>query len=143
LGQPVAILVLALGANDGLRGLPLDQTEAHLDRILERTREIHPDADLLVAGMLMPPNLGAEYTGAFQQLFPRVAERHHAVFLPFLLAGVAAIPGLNQADGIHPTAEGQQRVAENVWKVLAPLLEQRGSQQSLDEPEQADRRQQP
>jgi acyl-CoA thioesterase-1 len=130
LRQPVAVLVLALGANDGLRGLPLGQTEEFLDQILKRTRAEHSDADLVVAGMLMPPNLGPDYTTQFQALFPRVAERHGATLLPFLLEGVAALPELNQADGIHPTAEGQQLVAETVWNVLEPILQRRAAAQS-------------
>jgi acyl-CoA thioesterase I len=125
LRQPVAVLVVALGANDGLRGLPLDQTEEFLDQILRRTRQAHPDADLVVAGMQMPPSLGPEYTAAFREIFPRVAARHDATLLPFLLDGVAAVPELNQADGIHPTAEGQRVIAETMWQTLEPILARR------------------
>jgi len=125
LRRPVAVLFLALGANDGLRGLPLEQTEEHLDTILSRTRDVYPEADLVVAGMVMPPNLGPEYTAEFQALFPRVAARHDATLVPFLLEGVAADPELNQADGIHPTAEGQRRIADHVWEAIEPILERR------------------
>ncbi|HVS14063.1 MAG TPA: arylesterase [Thermoanaerobaculia bacterium] len=127
LRRPMAVLVVALGANDGLRGLPLAQSEEFLDRILHRTRESRPDADLVVVGMLMPPNLGPEYTAEFRELFPRVAARHKATLLPFLLEGVGGVPDLNQADGIHPTAEGQRKVAETVWAALEPILERRAA----------------
>ncbi|HVS65185.1 MAG TPA: arylesterase [Thermoanaerobaculia bacterium] len=133
LRRPVAVLFLALGANDGLRGLPLGQTEEFLDDILSRTRDEYPNADLVVAGMMMPPNLGLEYTADFQELFPRVAARHDATLLPFLLEGVAADPALNQADGIHPTADGQRLIAEHVWQVLEPILERRDGERGADE----------
>lgn len=122
LRQPLAVLVLELGANDALRGQDLDATRGNLQEIIDRTRAAHPDATLVIAGMQAPPNLGDRYTTAFRDIFPDLARRNHAVLIPFLLAGVAGIPRLNQADGIHPTAEGDSIVAENVWNVLGPVL---------------------
>jgi len=122
LSRKVDLLILALGANDGLRGLPLDLTQRNLDAILTRTRQRFPEVKLLVAGMLIPPNLGRDYASRFQALFPALAQKHHAQLVPFLLEGVGGRPQLNLPDGIHPTAEGQRIVAENVWKVLKPML---------------------
>lgn len=120
---PVDIFVLALGGNDGLRGLPPAVTRANLDAIIERVRDRYPGARIVVAGMRMPPTMGEDYTRAFAATFPEVAADEHAVLIPFLLAGVGGDPRLNQADGIHPTAAGQAIVAETVWRALRPLLE--------------------
>lgn len=122
LREPVAVLVLELGANDGLRGLDPEELRQNLQEIVDRTRAAHPAARIVVAGMEAPPNLGDRYTEVFRAVFPALAERNDAVLIPFLLEGVAAVPELNQADGIHPTAEGQRRVAETVWRVLEPVL---------------------
>lgn len=122
LRQPVDIFVLALGANDGLRGIDPAASQANLAAILERVRTKYPAARLVVAGMQMPPGMGPDYAGSFQKIFPAVAETHRATLIPFLLDGVAGIPDLNQNDGIHPTAQGAALVADNVWKVLRPLL---------------------
>lgn len=122
LGQPVAVLVLELGANDALRGQDLEATRTNLQAIIDRTRAAHPDAAIVIAGMQAPPNLGDRYTTAFRDIFPNLARRNREVLIPFLLEGVAGVPRLNQADGIHPTAEGDSIVAENVWKVLQPIL---------------------
>ncbi|HVU26014.1 MAG TPA: arylesterase [Opitutus sp.] len=122
LRQPIEVFVLALGANDGLRGIEPAVTRANLEAILERVRAKNPAAKLVVAGMLMPPNLGADYTRDFAAIFPAVAEKFHATLIPFLLADVAAHPDLNQADGIHPTAAGHAIVAAAVWAQLRPLL---------------------
>jgi acyl-CoA thioesterase-1 len=97
----------------------------NLQGIIDRTRAAHPDARILIAGMEAPPNLGDRYTTTFRQVFTSLAERNGAVLIPFLLEGVAADPDLNQADGIHPTAEGQRRIAGTVWSYLEPLLRQR------------------
>lgn len=123
LRQPVAVLVLELGANDGLRGQDVEAMRANLQAIIERTREAHPDAAIIVAGMESPPNMGRAYTGAFRAVFPEIARANDATLIPFLLEDVAAVPELNQTDGIHPTAEGQRIVAETVWRHLAPVLE--------------------
>ena len=122
LREPVAVLVLELGANDALRGQDLDATRRNLQEIMDRTRAAHPEAALVIAGMQAPPNLGSRYTTAFRDIFPDLARRNRAALIPFLLEGVAGVPRLNQADGIHPTAEGDSIVAENVWKVLGPIL---------------------
>ncbi len=122
LQQPVRVLVLELGANDALRGQDLDATRRNLQEIVDRTRVAHPEARIVIAGMQAPPNLGARYTTAFRNIFPDLARRNHAALIPFLLDGVAGIPRLNQADGIHPTEEGQRIVAANVWRVLMPVL---------------------
>jgi acyl-CoA thioesterase-1 len=124
LQQPVQILVLELGANDGLRGLDPDSMKSNLDRIIEKTRSRYPKSQIVIAGMQAPPNLGARYTHRFRAAFGELADKHDAVFIPFLLAGVAGIPSLNQDDGIHPTAEGQRIIADTVWNYLRPLLRQ-------------------
>jgi acyl-CoA thioesterase-1 len=127
LREPVAVLVLELGANDGLRGLDPEVMRRNLQSIIDRTRAAHAKASIVIAGMEAPPNLGDRYTEAFRQVFPDLAERNEALRIPFLLEGVAADPELNQADGIHPTAEGQRRIAQTVWQYLEPLLRRRAS----------------
>lgn len=122
LRQPVRVLVLELGANDALRGQDLDATRRDLQEIINRTRTAYPDAEVVIAGMQAPPNLGDRYTAEFRAMFPDLARRNRAGLIPFLLEGVAAVPSLNQADGMHPTAEGQSIMAENVWTVLEPVL---------------------
>jgi acyl-CoA thioesterase-1 len=122
LRQPVAVLVLELGANDGLRGLEIEAMAANLQEIVDRTRAAHPDVAIVVAGMEAPPNMGDRFTDRFREVFVEVARKNEAVLIPFLLDGVAADPALNQADGIHPTAEGQRIVAETVWTYVEPLL---------------------
>jgi acyl-CoA thioesterase-1 len=97
---------------------------ANLQEIMDRTRAAHPDVRIVLAGMESPPNMGGQYTSAFRAVFPALARANDVTLIPFLLDGVAAVPALNQADGIHPTAEGQRRVAEVVWRYLAPVLEE-------------------
>lgn len=122
LRQPVDIFVLELGANDGLRGISLAETEKNLQEILDKVRATYPDTKLMLAGMRVPPNMGKEYSDRFREIFEKTARHNKIAFLPFLLEGVGGEPSLNQADGIHPTAEGQKIVAENVWAVLKNLL---------------------
>lgn len=122
LQQPVRVLVLELGANDALRGQDLDAARRNLQAIIDRTRARYPDVRLVVAGMEAPPNLGSRYTREFRTLFVSLARENDAALVPFLLEGVAGVPELNQADGIHPTAAGARIVAENVWGVLAAIL---------------------
>ena len=122
LRQPVDVLVLELGANDGLRGRDIAAMRENLQAIIDRTRAAYPDVTIVIAGMEAPPNLGRPYTQEFRRTFRELAEANDALLIPFLLEGVAAEPGLNQADGIHPTAEGHRLVAENVWGVLRPVL---------------------
>ena len=119
------VLILELGGNDGLRGVPVETTRANLQAIMDRVKRKNPAAQMIIAGMQMPPNVGSEYSTAFRRIFPELAERNGAVLIPFLLAGVGGDPRLNLPDRIHPTAAGQQIVAENVWKVLQPFLDQR------------------
>ena len=118
------VFVLALGANDGLRGVDPDATRANLDAILDAVEAAAPDARLVVAGMEALPNYGADYTERFRAVFPAVAEAHGAALVPFLLEGVAGVARLNQDDGVHPTAEGQRIVAETVAETVVPLARQ-------------------
>jgi acyl-CoA thioesterase I len=127
LQQPVDVLVLELGANDGLRGLQTPQLEANLDSILARTRARYPHAAFIIAGMRAPPNLGPQYTNAFSAVFDSVAARYDAVLIPFLLEGVAGDAELNQEDGIHPTRAGHARIAGTVWNALLPVLRTRAT----------------
>jgi acyl-CoA thioesterase-1 len=122
LKRPIDVLVLELGGNDGLRGLPASATRTNLQGIIDRARAKNPQLQVVIAGMQMPPNMGEEYDHAFQQIFPDLAKANHAALVPFLLEGVGGHPDLNQADHIHPTAEGDKIVADNVWKVLEPVL---------------------
>jgi len=122
LRQPFDVLVLETGANDMLRGADPAATERNIGMIVERIREERPDARIILAGMLAMPNLGAEYARRFDPIYPRLAGRHEITIIPFLLEGVAGERNLNQADGVHPNAEGQRIVAETVWKTLGPLL---------------------
>ena len=124
LKRKIDVLILELGGNDGLRGIPADTTRTNLQSIIDRMKKKYPDAKIVVAGMQMPPNMGEAYTTAFRKLFSELAEKNHAALIPFLLEGVGGKPELNQPDHIHPTAEGHKIVAENVWKVLKPVLMQ-------------------
>ena len=117
------VVMIETGANDGLRGQSLDSLESNLAAIVSRFTSLTPRPLIIVAGMEALPNLGAAYTNRFRSIFPRVARAHGAIYLPFLLDGVAGNARFNQADGIHPNAEGSARVAENVWKVLEPVLD--------------------
>ncbi|HWK54953.1 MAG TPA: arylesterase [Hyphomicrobiales bacterium] len=114
------LMVLALGANDGLRGLAVNELEANLAKTIEFAQS--NDIEVALTGMLIPPNYGPEYTDAFAAVFPMLAERYHLPFMEFLLQDVAAVPELNQSDGIHPNAAGTKIVADNVWTFLQPLL---------------------
>lgn len=122
LRQPVDVFVLELGANDGLRGLPLEQTRQNLQAIIDKVRAKYPKTKVVVTGMMVPPNLGKAYTTEFQKIFPELAKKNNATLIPFLLQDVAGIEKLNQADGIHPNIEGHKIVATNVLKVVEPLL---------------------
>ncbi|MBI1185131.1 arylesterase [bacterium] len=118
----VNVFVLELGANDGLRGLPLDESEKNLMAIIDKVRQNNEAVKILLLGMEVPPNMGDEYILEFRNMFGRVAADKQVAFLPFLLEGVAGKRDLNLADGIHPTEEGHRILAENVWKVLKDLL---------------------
>jgi acyl-CoA thioesterase-1 len=120
LSDDTRVLVVALGANDGMRGLPVSEMRRNLTRIVQTARR--RGVTVVVAGMEAPPNMGAEYTSAFRQVFRDVAQEHGAALLPFLLEGVAGDAALNQPDGIHPNAEGARRIADLVWRALEPML---------------------
>jgi len=126
LRQEVDVLVLELGANDGLRGTDLSLTERNLQAIIERVRNKYPAVEIVLAGMLVPPNLGSQYATAFRAMYPRLAAANDTHLIPFLLADVGGVAELNLADGIHPNAEGHRRVAGNVWAVLGPILAEIG-----------------
>ncbi len=122
LKRKIDVLILALGGNDALRGIALDSTEKNLDEIMTRTQTKYSGVKIVLSGMLIPPNWGTDYPNRFRAIFPEIAKKHKAQLIPFLLEGVGGKPQLNFPDGIHPTAEGHQIVAENVWKVLKPIL---------------------
>jgi acyl-CoA thioesterase I len=120
--QHIDIFVLELGANDGLRGLPLEQTQKNLQQIIDRVKAKFPDIKIVVAGMMVPPNMGPEYTSNFKKIFPDIAKKNNATLIPFLLQDVAGNEKLNIEDGIHPNPEGHKIVADNVVKAIEPLL---------------------
>lgn len=122
LRQPVDIFVLELGANDGLRGLPLEQTEKNLQTILDKVKAKNPNVKFVIAGMMVPPNMGEDYSKKFQAIFPALAKKNNAVLIPFLLKDVAGEASLNQSDGIHPNVAGHGIVANNVAPVIEKLL---------------------
>lgn len=122
LRQPIDVFVLELGANDGLRGLPVDQTKKNLQAIIDKVKVKNPAVKVVVVGMMVPPNMGGTYSTQFNAVFPEIAKKNKATLMPFLLDGVAGNEKLNQADGIHPNPEGHKIVASNVTKILMPLL---------------------
>lgn len=119
----VRVLIVALGANDGLRGLPVEELRRNLSAIIERAQARH--VKVVLAGMEAPPNFGPAYTTGFHQIYPELAKHYGTALVPFLLQGVAGIEALNQRDGIHPNPEGARLVAGSVWAVLRPLVEGR------------------
>lgn len=116
------IFVLELGANDGLRGISTNETRKNLKEIIDKVTNKYPECKVILAGMMIPPNMGQEYTSNFQKIYPELAQEYDIPLIPFLLEGVAGNQSLNLDDGIHPTAEGHKILAENVWKVLFPIL---------------------
>ena len=122
LRQPVDVLLLELGGNDGLRGINPDETAKNLQGIIEKVRDKNPKALIVIAGMQMPENMGKDYTTRFREVFPRIAQENNAMLVPFLLEGVGGRADLNQPDRIHPTAEGHRIIAATIWKVLQPVL---------------------
>ena len=114
------IVILELGANDGLRGLDVKQTEKNLSMIIEQLQS--KDVRVVLAGMKLPPNYGETYTAAFEKIYPTLAGRYHLTLIPFFLEGVAAQSALNQADGIHPTREGYQIIVDKLWPFVEPLF---------------------
>ena len=124
LNQKIDVFVLELGANDGLRGIPLNETRKNLQDIIDAVKLKNPDTQIILAGMQIPPNMGKSYTTEFRSIYPALAEKNNTLLIPFLLENVAGIPNLNQADGIHPTKEGQRIVANNVWAVLQDVIKE-------------------
>ena len=122
LARGAQVLVIALGGNDGLRGIPPAESKKNLLGMIAKARAKNPEIEVLIAGMKMPDNMGPEFTAKFQALFAEVAKEAKVTLIPFLLDGIGGDEELNQSDGIHPTAKGQEKVAENVWKFLHPLL---------------------
>ncbi len=122
LNQSVDIFILELGANDGLRGIPLDQTKKNLQGIIDKVASKNPKCRIIIAGMMIPPNMGQDYANEFASLYPNLSKKNSTELIPFLLEGVAGNPDLNLPDGIHPNIEGHAIVADNVMKVLEPLL---------------------
>lgn len=122
LKQPVGVFILELGANDGLRGIDLSESYENLKSIIEKVRAKNPDVKIVLAGMQIPPSMGQKYTSEFKEMYTRIAQEENVLLIPFLLEGVAGDPELNQADGIHPTEEGQKILADNVWEILQPVL---------------------
>ena len=123
LRERIDVLVLELGGNDGLRGIATEVTKQNLQDIIDKTRARYPEARVVLAGMQVPTNLGPVYTTRFRELYPDLARENDIDLIPFLLENVGGIPELNLPDGIHPTVEGHQIVAETIWKTLGPVLE--------------------
>lgn len=122
LRKPVDVFVLELGGNDGLRGLPLSATRQNLQAIIDTVRAKSPQAQIVLAGMQIPPNMGTAYTKEFRELYKQLADKNKLVLIPFLLENVGGIPKLNQPDGIHPNVTGHRIVANTVWQVIKPIL---------------------
>ena len=118
MGRGADVLIIALGGNDGLRGISPEETKRNLLGIIEAARTRNPEINVLLAGMQMPDNMGQEFTARFKAIFPEAAEESGATLIPYLLEGIGGDESLNQPDGIHPTAEGQEKVADNVWEIL-------------------------
>ena len=123
LKQKIDVFVLELGANDGLRGVPLQETHENLQAIIDEVHVKEPDATIILAGMQLPPNMGPAYTTEFSSIFYELAEKNELELIPFILKDVGGIPELNQDDGIHPTIEGQKIVASNVWAILKKVID--------------------
>lgn len=120
--RPIDLFVLELGGNDGLRGHPVEEIRSNLQAIIDTVEARHPDAEIVVAGMQIPPNLGASYAESFRGLFAELADGNDAVLIPFLLQDVAGRPDLNLPDGIHPNARGHAVMAETVWETLGGMM---------------------
>ncbi|WP_332736927.1 arylesterase [Flavihumibacter sp.] len=122
LRQKIDVFILELGANDGLRGIPVKETKQNLQAIIDQVKSKYPDVKLVLAGMHVPPNMGAAYAKEFHAIYSDIARKNQMTLIPFLLEGVGGNPELNQGDGIHPTAEGYKIVADEVWKYIQPIL---------------------
>jgi len=124
MGKGADVLVIALGGNDGLRGISPEETKKNLLGIIAKARSKNPEIQILLAGMQMPDNMGPNFTARFKAVFPEAAKESQATLVPYLLEGVGGVEKLNQADGIHPTPEGQAKVVDNIWKILHPAITQ-------------------
>jgi acyl-CoA thioesterase-1 len=122
LQRPMDVLVIELGGNDGLRGLPVKSLKKNLQQIIDKAKAKNPTLKIVIAGMQIPPNLGADYAADFARVFAELARENNAVLIPFLLEGVGGRRDLNQQDMIHPTAAGHRIVADLVWRTLEPIL---------------------
>ncbi len=122
LNQNVDVFILELGANDGLRGVPLTETRENLQVIIDAVRKKNSETKIILAGMQLPPNMGPEYITEFRTIFPDLAQKNELALIPFLLKDVGGIVELNQADGIHPTTDGHKILANNVWAVLKNVI---------------------
>jgi acyl-CoA thioesterase-1 len=120
--QPIDVFVLELGANDGLRGLPVAQTITNLQAIIDKVKARQPNAKIVLAGMMVPPNMGPQYANDFKNIYPDLAKKNKAILIPFILNGVAGDEKLNQADGIHPNVEGHRIIANNLVKVFEGVM---------------------
>lgn len=126
----IDVLVIELGGNDGLRGLPVENTKANLQAIIDRTRQRYPQVRIIIAGMKVPPNWGGDYGRRFEAMFAELAKKNKAALVPFILEGIGGVRNLNLPDAIHPTPEGHKLVAANVWKVLEPVMKSLGAAHS-------------
>lgn len=122
LKQPVDIFVLELGANDGLRGIPIVETKSNLQSIIDKVKAANPNVKIVLAGMQIPPNMGQKYTSEFRAVYPELAKKNNISLIPFILEGVGGEAKLNQEDGIHPTEEGHKLITENIWNVIKDVL---------------------
>jgi len=122
LNSEIDVFVLELGANDGLRGISLEETRRNLQEIIDVVKQKNPNTTIILAGMQIPPNMGQDYTSEFRDIFPDLAKKNKIGLIPFLLEDVAGNPELNQPDGIHPTAEGQKIIANNIWPIIAKTI---------------------
>jgi acyl-CoA thioesterase-1 len=130
LSRGADILVIALGGNDGLRGVPVRDLKKNLETIISRAREKAPGIEILLAGMQMPQSMGKEYASEYGRAFSEVAEKTGVILIPYLLEGVGGVAELNQPDGIHPTEEGQRRLAETVWEKLESVVKEKSNSRS-------------
>jgi acyl-CoA thioesterase I len=124
LQRPIDVLVIELGANDGLRGQDLKSMKANLQSIIDKTKAKNPQAKIVLAGMQVPPNMGADYANGFAKIYGELARENNATLIPFLLEGVGGIRELNQPDQIHPSPAGHRVIADLVWRTLEPMLRQ-------------------
>ena len=124
-GKKIDVLILALGINDAFRGVPIEEMRSNLQAIIDRTRARHPGVSIVIAGMQLPLTSSDGYVRAFSEMFGALAEKNQAALIPYLLEGVGGNPELNLPDGLHPNAAGQRILADNVWRVLEPIVRKR------------------